>query len=107
MAGRKSRRRPRKADAPRQIGIAWYDPVQWAKLKQVATDADQLDDTHEEWQRNAERLERELSAGGLAIRRVAIDVDALVEWCRGQNKPVDGAARAEYTTLIIRGERSS
>jgi hypothetical protein len=85
------------------VGIAWFDPVQWAKLKRVAADADQLDETHEEWQRNAERTERELATRGLALRRIPIDVDALVEWCRRQNKPVDGAARAEYTSLIVRG----
>ena len=51
-------------------------------MKQVAADTADLDDSHEAWQRNAERTERELSRQGLVVRRVAIDVDALVAWCR-------------------------
>jgi hypothetical protein len=77
------------------------------KLKQLAADKDGLDETHEAWQRNAERSERALSRRGLLIRRVAIDVDALVLWCRARGKPVDGAARAEYTAEIVRSQSSS
>jgi hypothetical protein len=86
------------------VGIGWYDAVQWAKLKQVAVDAAELDDTHEEWQRNAERTERELARGrGLVIRRVPIDVDALVAWCRERNKPVNGASRSAYAAEQVKG----
>jgi hypothetical protein len=107
MTRRESRRRSRKTGLPLVVGIAWYDSTQWTKLKQIAADTEQLDDTHEEWQRNAERTERQLAADGMAVRRVPIDVDALVAWCRAQNKPVDGAARAEYTSRIVRGEMLS
>jgi hypothetical protein len=85
------------------VGVAWYDPAEWSKLKQVASDAENLDDTYEAWQRNLERTERELSAKGLVVRRVLINVDALVEWCRAHNRAVNGAARAEYTSQIVRG----
>jgi hypothetical protein len=101
MARRKSRRRSPAVGPLQVVGIGWYDPVQWSKLKQIAADAAALDDTHEDWQRNAERTERELSRQGLMIRRVAIDVDALVAWCRARGKPVNGAARAEYTAEMV------
>jgi hypothetical protein len=104
MTRRESRRRSRKTGLPPVVGIAWYDSTQWIKLKQIAADTEQLDNTHEEWKRNAERTERQLAADGMLVRRVPIDVDALVAWCRAQNKPVDGAARAEYTSRIVRGE---
>src|SRR6185437_15324265 len=100
LMARHESRRSRKADLSPVVGIAWYDSAQWIKLKQVAADAEQLNDTHEEWQRNAERAERRLSAEGMIPRRVPIDVDALVQWCRVQNKPVTGATRAEYTSRI-------
>jgi hypothetical protein len=89
------------------VGIAWYDTVQWAKLKQVADDPAALDYTHEAWQRGAERTERELSRRGLTTRRIPIDVDALVAWCRARNQPVNSASRAEYTAEIVRGGRPS
>jgi hypothetical protein len=101
MARRKSRQQSR-ADRPSLVvGIGWYDAAQFAKLKQVAVDADALDDTHEDWQRNAERAERELSRGGLVIRRVPVDVDTLVAWCREHDRPVDGAARAAYASELV------
>ena len=48
-----------------------------------AADAANLDDSYETWQRHAERTEPELSPPGLLMRRVAIDLDALVAWSRG------------------------
>ncbi len=107
MARRESRRRSSKTSPRLVVGLAWYDCLQWAKLKQIAADAEQLDDTHEQWQRNAERTERHLAAQGMVVRRVPIDVDALVAWCRAQNKPVDGAARVEYTCQMVREAMSS
>jgi hypothetical protein len=107
MARRKSRRRSPAVRPPQVVGIGWYDATQWSKLKQIAVDAAELDDTHEAWLRNAERTERELSQRGLVIRRVAIDVAALAEWCRAHGKPVNGASRAEYTAEVVQGLRSS
>jgi hypothetical protein len=103
MARRDSKRRSRKADPATVIGIGWYDPAQWAKLKEIATDPDHLDESHEAWQRMAERTLQELTAQGYAVRRVPIDVDALLQWCRAHNKAIDGKARAEYTSQIIMG----
>jgi hypothetical protein len=85
------------------VGIGWYDAAQWAKLKQLAVDAADLDESHEAWQRNAERTERELAQRGLVVRRVPIDVDALAAWCRARGKPVNGASRAEYTSELVSG----
>ncbi len=107
MARHNPRRIFRKRPSPTVVGIAWYDPTQWAKLKQVAADAEKMDATQEAWQRGFERTERELAARGLTVRRVPIDVDALVAWCGAQNKPVNGEARAEYTSQIISGRISS
>jgi hypothetical protein len=103
MARRKSRRRSRAVSPVPLVGIAWYDADQWAKLKQVADDASEMDDSHELWRGNAERTEHVLSRRGFVTRRILIDVDALVAWCQARNKPVNGASRAEYTTEIVRG----
>jgi hypothetical protein len=107
MPRHESRRRSRKTGLPAVVGIAWYDSVQWTKLKQIAADAQKLDDTHQDWQRNVEQTERQLAADGMVVRRVLIDVDALVVWCHAQNRPVNGAARAEYTSRMVRGDMSS
>ncbi|HEV3117214.1 MAG TPA: hypothetical protein VGY58_09190 [Gemmataceae bacterium] len=47
-------------------------------------------------------MERKLRQLGTTARRVPIDVDALVAWCRTQHKAVDANARAEYVNEIMR-----
>ena len=107
MARRESRRRSPAARQPQLVGLAWYDLAQWAKLKQVADDAADLDESHEAWKRNAERTERQLSRRGIIIRRVAIDIDALMDWCRQRGKPLNSASRAEYAAEMVRGSQPS
>ncbi|HVC94870.1 MAG TPA: hypothetical protein VND64_14330 [Pirellulales bacterium] len=86
------------------IGVAWFDAVQFTKLRQVADDLEAFDENFEDWQRSADRSVRELLNSGLAIRRVPIDVDALVAWCRKHGKPIVSASRAEFTTEILMNE---
>jgi hypothetical protein len=100
--GRKARNRSRAAGLPVIIGIAWYDAGQWAKLKQVAADPEFMDSTYEDWHRGAEDMERKLHQLGTTARRVPIDVDALVAWCRTQHKAVDANSRVEYVNEIMR-----
>lgn len=102
MARNKSRRSSRARDLPVIAGLAWYDLAQWTKLKQIAEDAQELDDTHEDWQRNAERTERALRRRGFNLRRVPIDIDALVAWCQARGKPLNGESRVEYTAESAR-----
>jgi hypothetical protein len=92
---------------PPQVALAWYDAAQWAKLKQVAEDADNLDDSYEDWHRCAENLERELRRKGVAIKRVHIDVEALVGWCTSRKRPVNGEARSEYAAQLARSGATS
>ena len=53
MAHRKPKPGRGKPESPMVIGIGWYDRAQWTKLKQVAADAEKLDDTYEDWLRRA------------------------------------------------------
>lgn len=96
----KRRVRARTQTAPMNVAIAWYDATQWSKLKLIADDADNLDDTYEAWQRNAMNLERELRKKGIEIRRVSIDVDALVIWCRSHQKRINGEARSAFAAEL-------
>jgi hypothetical protein len=107
VARRKSHLRSPAAGQPQLVGLAWYDLAQWTKLKQVAEDAADLDESYQAWKRNAERTERQLSRRGIIIRCVAIAIDALVDWCRQRGKPVNGASRAEYAAEMVRGPQSS
>src|SRR5438105_13204638 len=84
-----------------QPGLAWYTDEGWKRLCEVADDRDTLDDTFEDWERGALAAVRDLESAGQQIRKVPIDVDALVAWCRGRRCRIDSAARVEYVTYLL------
>lgn len=75
-------------------GIAWYRREQWARLREVAADADVLEKTYEEWQTLAERLISDFAKQGVSAGAVDTDVEELVDWCRAQDHPINQSARA-------------
>jgi hypothetical protein len=103
MTGRRKRLRLA-IDA--QLGLAWYTREGWKRLCELADDRDTLDDTFEDWERGALAAVRDLESGGRQIRKVTIDVDALVVWCRERHCRVDSAARAEYVTYLLQQGKS-
>ena len=83
------------------LGLAWYTREAWKRLREVADDLDALDDTFEDWERGALAAVRDLESAGRQIRKVPIEVDALVSWCRERHCRIDSAARAEYVTYLL------
>lgn len=84
------------------IGVAWYSRQDWVRLRAVASDRTKLDDSYEEWLAGAEKALRGLAKAGADPRRVNVDVEALVEWCQAEGRPVDSAARATYVANQLR-----
>jgi hypothetical protein len=78
------------------VAMAWYRPDQWALLRAVSADGERLEGSYEEWLAFASEELRELQARGLQVRRIDVEVAALVRWCNSQGRLVDGEARAEY-----------
>ncbi len=78
------------------MGVAWYRPEQWERLLQIVEDRDNLEETHAAWKAAAEESIRQLSRPGVLLRKVDIDVEALLRWCLAHNRPVDGSARSAY-----------
>lgn len=84
------------------MGVAWYREDQWPLLRRVAADAQRLERTYEEWLVSATRMLETLKRKGYSVERVDVDVNALVDWCHAQGRPVDGAARSEYAAARTR-----
>jgi hypothetical protein len=78
------------------IGVAWYRREQWPMLRAMSADADQLEETYDEWVASASRQIRDLESRGIQVRKIDVDVGALTRWCQAQGRIVDAAARAEY-----------
>lgn len=83
-------------------GVAWYRREQWALLKSVATDADELEETYDEWLEFAERYLKEVWETGIDIFKVEVDVEELIQWCQTNDRAVDGEARSEFVALKLK-----
>jgi hypothetical protein len=83
-------------------GIAWFRANQWQLLRSLATDADELEETHEEWVKIAEKTIETLTKQGVLARKVDVDVNELQVWCSAQNRPLDSSARAGYAAAHLR-----
>lgn len=100
------RREPFKIASDAQLGLAWYTREAWGRLREVADDIQALDETYEDWERGALAAIRDFQSAGRHIRKVPIDIDELLTWCRERNRRIDSAARAEYVTYLLqRAER--
>lgn len=78
------------------IGVAWYLPSQWAQLREVSTDREQLEDTYDEWLAMACKKMQELEDAGIVVERVELDVKEWLDWCQEKGLPLDSASRANY-----------
>lgn len=99
------RRRNRIEVAPNAaLGLAWYSREAWERLRKTADDVHALDDTYQDWERQALGAIRDLESVGRKIRKVPVDIDALLAWCRERNRRNDSEARAEYVSQLLREE---
>jgi hypothetical protein len=83
-------------------GVAWFRANQWQLLRSLATDADNLEETHEEWVKIAEKTIEDLERQGVRTQKVDVDVTDLQAWCSAQKRPLDSSARAAYAAAHLR-----
>jgi hypothetical protein len=83
------------------VGIAWFRADQWPLLRSLATDAEDLEETHEEWVKIAEKTIEDLAKQDVLARKVDVDVNDLQAWCLAQKQPLDSSARAEYAATHL------
>jgi hypothetical protein len=100
-AGGHGRRRVKTGDHA-QLVLAWYTREAWERLREVADDAQALDETYEAWERGALAAIRDLESIGRRLRKVPVDIDGLIAWCRERHRGIDSAARAEYASYLLR-----
>jgi hypothetical protein len=84
--------------------VAWFRADQWELLRSLAADPEKLEETHAAWEAIATKAMQDLTRRGLILRKVPMDVMNLLEWCRAQQRPLDGAARAAYASELLSKE---
>jgi len=90
-----------KPSSDMRVGVAWYRQSEWATLRQLAADPENLEETYAEWTKVYENGIRQLRTSGLVPERVEIDVEELRAWCAAQKCPLDGNARSAFATEIL------
>lgn len=89
------------------IGMCWYKKEQWGRLRDIVPDRDDLDDTYQQWRKDAEKALSELRANGHMIQKVLVDTEEMLAWANENNRELDSSARSEYSVFILqqRGDR--
>jgi len=105
MTRRRRRERPQVPSATTQLGLAWYSREDWERLHEIADDRNKLDDTYEDWERQALKMIRDLETVGQRIRKVPIDIEALIAWCAERKCRIDMATRSEYVSYLLSQEK--
>jgi len=101
MNRHRRRQRTQVPSAMMQLGLAWYSREDWERLHEIADDRDKLDDAYEDWERQALKMIHDLEVVGRRVRKVPIDIDALIAWCAERKCRIDTAARSEYVSYLL------
>lgn len=82
-------------------GVAWWQPEQWDRLKEISEDRNNLEDTYDEWRSNASVSLTEIKETGCHVKKIQLNLEELIFWCNGKGIPVNAASRAEFTAGIV------
>jgi len=88
-------------------GIAWYSSEQWAELRRVVSDPEEVEATYEDWQAVLQRTVPDFIKAGNKLVKVPVDVTELVSWCRQRGKRIDADARAQFVVEALRHSGAS
>lgn len=85
--------------------FAWFQPEEWQLLKEAVDDPSTLDDTYEEWRKNAESTIGKIRANGHRVKKVSIKISELLDWCESNGVKPDGKARSEFVAFKLSNRR--
>ena len=77
-------------------GIAWYRREDYARLKAMFQDGENLPDTFGGWLETAQRVYDTLTAEGIRVVKANIDPETFPGWCRARGHAMNTPARMAY-----------
>jgi hypothetical protein len=86
------------------VGFAWYRPQQWQRVRDISSDADDLEETYEAWLRLAESKVIELRSAGLRVEKIDVNSEELVLWCNERGLELNAQARSRYAAEKLRNQ---
>ena len=82
------------------VGMAWFKPEHFERLRAMFKDGDKLHRTYDEWLRAAEAGRKAHEVKGLRVVCVDIDPHDFPQWCIAQGMQLDANARMRYASEI-------
>ena len=84
------------------MGVSWYRPEQWERLREISVDKATSDTTYEASLVESEKKIQDLEAQGIRPIKVAVDVEALLTWCTTQGLAVTPETRTKCMMNTLR-----
>ena len=102
MTSNRSKRIVNDKKQPRKVvAFPWYRAADWARLRELSVDRENIQESYEAWTVYATGALRGLRRQGLRVLKVDISVAQMESWCKTHNRPLDAKARAEFAGLQL------
>ena len=80
------------------VGIPWYSPETYDKLRAEMQDPEALPATFEEWLQQAQGAERQLCREGCTVVRVDLTLSTFRAYCLRRGLPLNSGSRVRFAT---------
>ena len=81
---------------PERIALAVFREEDWPRLREEADDADALEASWQEWERNLIATEDQLDRLGIKYREIVVDLDELADFCTEKRMANTAEARSVF-----------
>ena len=78
------------------VAFVSYRPEQWQRIRETATDAEELEMSYSEWLQVAEERFKQVQSAGFRVEKVDVDSEELIRWCNERGLENNGRARSSY-----------
>jgi hypothetical protein len=92
--------------AARVIGIPWYSPEDYERIRGMMVDPETMAPGFELWRASAQNNEQVARDAGLEVVRVPIKPDVFAAWCAEHDLPLNGSARMRFAREAAQSQSS-
>lgn len=89
------------------VGMVWYSPGEWEKMKEISSDAEIFESSFNEWEQMANKSLHNMKASGIVAKKVFIKTDEFIVWCKIHSLPLDASSRSKYITVVMSKQNSN
>jgi hypothetical protein len=84
------------------VGVCWYTPEEWERVKATATDPDIFEESFSDWEIMANESFDLVRAAYPDTVKVFVSADEFLAWCIGTGKVNNSDARTEFVSELLR-----